>query len=373
MRVGIDISPLRERYAGVGSYCFGLLEGFGSLSDCVAPEILGYATGLSSPVLPDGVRPLSARWIPAPTRVCFALWDLMGRPYLESVLGPVDIIHGTNYLLPPTRRARRVVTVHDLAFLVKPEWASPRARRFLTPRIRAVCHAADHVLACSEATKADVVRLLGVPEDRVGVAYEGVSAAFRPVARDVARARLAEVLGVPEPYFLFVGTIEPRKNLSTLARAFETLRDDLPHRLVLCGSLGWHTEPILQALGALGDRAVRLGYVSRADLPGLYSAATACVLPSWYEGFGLTALEAMACGCPVLASTAGSLPEVVGDAGLLLPPDDAAAWSEALRRVASDQGLRDRLSSEGIRRAGVFTWRNCAERTLAAYTQALGS
>ncbi len=374
MRVGIDISPIRERRAGVGSYCIGLLDGFADLARVAGsdvPHLLGFATGLHRPRLPDRFRALPVRWLPAPTRACYAVWDRLGRPRMDAVLGGLDIVHGTNYTMPPTRRARRVATVHDLAFLLHPEWANPRAVRFLTQRIRNVCATADHVVACSETTRRDVLRLLDVPETQVSVAHEGVDGRFRPMPRAQAQALVTQELGIAEPYFLFVGTIEPRKNLTTLARAFASVRNELPHRLVVCGALGWHTEPILEELARLGDGLVRPGYVPGELLPALYAGAAACLAPSWYEGFGLTAIEAMACGCPVAASTGGSLPEVTGDAALLAPPEDEAGWADALRRLASDEALRERLSTAGIERARSFTWRACAERTLAAYRQAL--
>ena len=374
MRVGIDISPIREGHAGVGAYCVGLLDGFAELARVAGndvPRLLGFATGLHRPRLPDRFHALPVRWLPAPTRACYAVWDRLGRPRIDAVLGGLDIVHGTNYTIPPARHAKRVATVHDLAFLLHPEWANPRAVRFLSQRIRNVCTTADHVIACSKTTRRDILRLLDVPETRVSVAHEGVDARFRAMPRDQAQALVTEELGIAGPYFLFVGTIEPRKNLTTLARAFASVRNDLPHRLVICGAAGWHTEPILEEFARLGDRLVRPGYVPGELLPALYAGAAACVIPSWYEGFGLTAIEAMASGCPVAASTGGSLPEVTGDAALLTPPEDEAGWADALRRLASDEALRERLSTAGIERARSFTWRACAERTLAAYRQAL--
>jgi glycosyltransferase involved in cell wall biosynthesis len=225
----------------------------------------------------------------------------------------------------------------------------------------------------SAATRDDLVATLDVPAAKVSVVHHGV----RPVAclADSERRDRRERLGITQPYVLFVGTVQPRKNLQRLIRAFaHVVAAGLPHRLVIVGRMGWLTEPIRAEVVALDltDRIHFAGYVPDDDLPALYCGADAFAFPSLYEGFGMPVLEALACGVPVVASDTTSLPEIVGDAGVLIDPLDEAAIGDALVRVLADASLRARLAVAGPERAAHFSWERCARETLAVLEGAAG-
>ncbi len=252
------------------------------------------------------------------------------------------------------------ITIHDLAIYRNPAWfpgRQPLSTRVLVPRS---IRRADSLIAVSQNTAGDLMEMFGIPSERITVIPHGVSRAFRPMDPDqlaAARARL----GLPKRFVLFVGTIEPRKNLLTLLEAWAMLPQRPP--LVVAGGWGWRYEEIQARLERLGDGVRLLGGVQPEDLPALYNLATCLAHPAWYEGFGLTPLEAMACGIPVIASSTSSLPEVVGDAGILVDPADASAWTRALARVLGDPDAAADMRRRGIVRAAEFTWERTAEAT----------
>jgi glycosyltransferase involved in cell wall biosynthesis len=253
-----------------------------------------------------------------------------------------------------------VVTAHDMAIYRHPEWfpsGQALSVRLVVPRSM---RRADAVLAVSRSTARDVADLFDVPGERLRVVPEGVSDRYRPLP-EASGAAVRRRLRLPERFVLFVGTIEPRKNLATLLQAWSRLPEPVP--LVVAGGWGWRYADERRALERAGGRVRLLGAVDPEDLPGLYGVATCLAHPAWYEGFGLTPLEAMACGTPVVASAATSLPEVVGDAALLVDPGDVEGWTEALARVLGDPDLASELRGRGLRRAAGFTWRRAAEAT----------
>jgi glycosyltransferase involved in cell wall biosynthesis len=253
-----------------------------------------------------------------------------------------------------------VITVHDLAIYRRPDWFPPRqpfAVRLVVPRS---LRRADAIIAVSRSTARDLEELFGIGPERVGVVHHGVAGAFRPLPPE-PRAETARRFRLPERFILFVGTIEPRKNLETLLDAWA----QVPRRpdLVLAGDWGWRHEGLRARLERMGGQVHLLGGVASEELPGLYNLALCLAHPAWYEGFGLTPLEAMACGTPVVCSDAASLPEVVGEAALLVPPGDVQGWRAALERVASDPELATELRRKGILRAAEFSWDRAAEQT----------
>jgi glycosyltransferase involved in cell wall biosynthesis len=269
------------------------------------------------------------------------------------------------------RRGRKVVTVHDLSFLRYPEGAEPGLRQYLSAAVPRSAREADLVLADSENTRRDVVELLGISAERVEVVYPGVDQQFTVVQETEALEEVKRTYGLSLPFILTVGTLEPRKNLIALLEAYTVLQErrGFDHKLVVAGGKGWLYEGIFQRVKELSltQDVVFLGFVSEEHLPALYSLADVLVFPSIYEGFGLPPLEAMACGTPVVTSDSSSLPEVVGDAGLMVAPDDHQALAEAIVRVIEDAHLRGDLVKRGLARAAEFSWQATGERLLSAY------
>jgi glycosyltransferase involved in cell wall biosynthesis len=250
-----------------------------------------------------------------------------------------------------------------------PRYHTVKKRLLTATLIPSVARAARMVLAPSESTRRDVVRLLGLDPRRVRVVPYAPGPQFSPRPPDPARLG---AYGITGPYFVYVGTIEPRKNLLRALRAFATLSSALPdHRFVLAGQPGWHCEDVLAEAEAAGRRVLRLGYVPEEDLPLLYSQAEAAVYPSLYEGFGLPVVEAMACGTPVITSRSSSLEEIAGDAAALVDPLDERSIAEAMRAVATDAGLRASLKERGRANAARYTWDRTARETAEAYRDAL--
>jgi glycosyltransferase involved in cell wall biosynthesis len=271
-------------------------------------------------------------------------------------------------LLPRLRRVRSVFTLHDLIFQFDPGSHKPLNIAYLRTMMPRFLRRANAIITVSECSKRDAVRIYHVPPDKIRVIYEGVDPRFGPISNLQSLADLRRKYNLPDRFILHVGTIEPRKNLPLLFEAL-TAPDLRDATLVVAGQTGWLTESIFAQLDALGvrDRVVFTGYVPDADLPTLLSAAAALVMPSKYEGFGLPVLEAMACGTPVIASNAASLPEVGGDAALYAPPDDPRAWVESIRRVLTDEMLRASLREKGLRQAARFRWDVAARETAEVY------
>jgi len=368
MRIGIDISPLTPARTGVGNYCYYLLRHLIRVgADC---EFAGFSSGRAPIKLGDLDRVLIHRHIPVPTRLLYAAWSALGAPKVDAVLGGVDVYHATNYFLPPTKSAARVVSFHDLAFLVTPELSSPKIQRLFAKGVRRFAKEADAVLTCSASTKADIVRMLEIAPERVTVTPYAAGDHFAPMDPAEAQAYIAEHYGVPQPFLLFVGTLEPRKNIPTLLRAFAAIAHQVPHTLVLLGAAGWHAQPIFDTIEELdlSQRVVHLGFVRSAhDLCVFYCAADVFVFPTLYEGFGLPILEAMKCGCPVVTSNNSSIPEVAGDAALCHDACDVEAIAGAIRNLIEDARLRESMVAKGFQQANRFSWEACARTTLDVY------
>jgi len=291
---------------------------------------------------------------------------------LELLPRRLDLLHCPDFIAPRRRPCPAVITVHDLAFLHFPEILDADARRYYS-QVRAAVHDAEAVITVSQATRADIAHLLGLQPERIDVVYEAADPRFAPLA--VARGEQRVINGCRVEaggFLLFVSTVEPRKNLATLLRALRLCLDRRPgaeYRLIVAGGRGWLDEPIYDLVGELRLReAVHfLGAVSLDDLPWLYSACRLYVNPSLYEGFGLPALEALACGAASLVADTSSLPEVVGDAARRIPPREVEAWAGAIADLWDDDAARAELSRRGPARAALFSWRRAAWETLAIY------
>jgi glycosyltransferase involved in cell wall biosynthesis len=315
----------------------------------------------------DGMHARST-WLPTEQPWARIVWEQTFQPFVAAS-ERLDLLHGLAFVSPLVGRCPTVVTVHDLSFALFPEFFRGANAAYLRLFTRISCRRAARIIAVSENTRADIVRLYGVPGDQVEAVSHGVDARFYPRSpNDIAEFRRAHAL--PDHFVLFVGTLEPRKNLVKLIEALAHISN---LKLVLVGGKGWYYDQIFAAIERLNlqHRVIWAGYVPSDDLPLWYNSADVFAFPSRYEGFGMPLLEAMACGTPVVTSTASSLPEVAGDAALTVSPDDADALANALHRALTDAALRQELRAKGIARAATFTWEETARRTAAVYRHAL--
>jgi glycosyltransferase involved in cell wall biosynthesis len=390
VRVGLDATPLLGPRTGVGRYVAGLAE---ALAGQAGPEPESVAlipftwrgTADLPSAAPSGPRVRVGRRR-APARLLQAAWGRLPWPPVEWLSGPVDVFHATNFVAPPTRRAATVLTIHDLTYLRHPEMVTDASARYrqLVPR---ALHRGAVVCTPTAAVATEVADEYGLGPDRLVVTPLGVDPTWRQTTPPDP-AWLA-THGLPDRYLLFVGSREPRKNLSTLLTAYRALLstrlelvDNGPRAtegagttigggvppLVLVGPPGWGQT--LETAGLPPDAVRTPGYLPEPDLARVVAGAAALVVPSWYEGFGLPALEALACGTPVVASDLPALREVLGDQAELVAPGDPAALADALARVLQDPGGEDACAARRTRTAG-FTWENCAQATLSAYRLAL--
>jgi glycosyltransferase involved in cell wall biosynthesis len=240
--------------------------------------------------------------------------------------------------------------------------------------IRFSARTADAIITISESTRRDSLRLLGIPPQKIFTTQLGVDPAYRPIRDSRLREEIRQKYGLPENFILYVGLVEPRKNLPGLIQAYRSVvGQGVRHRLVIAGRFGWNYRQVLEEIDRLGlqDLVSFTGYVPRQDLPIVYNLASLFVYPTLYEGFGLPALEALACGTPVITSEVASLPEIMGEAGILIPPGDGQALSQAILSVLSDQALRERMKEKGPQQAAAFTWERTARQTLQVYHRIL--
>lgn len=372
--IALDYTPAYEQGGGIGRYVRELTA---ALARCTADD-LAYRLFIAGQ-RPD--RPLptfDTRFSIRSTRISPVWWArIWGRAQVplpvEALVGAVDLYHATDFVLPPTLpRTRTLLTVHDLSFVRVPEAASPSLKAYLDAVVPRSVRRADHVLADSTATKADLIDVYGTPEDKITVLLSGVEPRFRPVTDAGLHAAARATYGIPagRPYIFSVGTVQPRKNYARLiaALAFLHQRGHIVD-LVIAGGKGWLDDPIYAAIThhKLTGHVHFIGFAADADLPALYSGAVITALPSLYEGFGIPVLESFACGTPVVTSNLSSLPEVAGDAALLIDPRDTDAIADALHRLLTDTAQRDICIQRGIDRAATFTWDAAAERLLSIY------
>ena len=302
------------------------------------------------------------------------LWEQFSLP-LHSALRQLDIVHSFLNVVPLLSTAAQVVTIHDLSYLTTP-WAHPLQRKlFLRVMSKRSAHIAGAVLADSKATKADIANIFRVPDEKIWVVYPGLEPDMRPATSRSEIEQFRARKGLPERFILYLGTLEPRKNVDNLIRAFGRIRRSgiYDGELVIAGARGWGFQTIESTIEteSLGSSVHLVGYVDRAEQPLWYDAAQVFAYPSAYEGFGMPVLEAMACGTPVVTSCVSSLPELVGDAGLTVDPNSVDGIADALARLVNSASLRDEYRERGIARASHFSWEIAAARCLKAYDYAL--
>jgi glycosyltransferase involved in cell wall biosynthesis len=366
--VAVDATPLLGPRTGIGRFTAAVLAGLAERPE-VEPVAFGATwrgRGRLDLLVPTGVRAASRPMAARPLR---AAWGRLGRPAIEWWTGPVDVVHGTNFVVPPARRAAEVVTVHDLTSVHFPELCTPDVRRYPDLLRRALDRGA-WVHAVSHFVADEVVAELGAPPERVRAVPNGGPDPGPPGDPAAGRARAGA-----DRYVLVLATVEPRKDHPTLVRALASaaLAGPLADvRLVLAGPDGWGAEALTEALARspAADRVTRLGWVHDTARADLLAGAAVLAYPSRYEGFGLPPLEAMAAGTPVVATAVGAVPEVVGDAALLVPPGDADALAEALRDVLVDADRADELRRRGRARVATFSWDRTVDGLIALYDEA---
>ena len=356
MRTGLHVGQLLQPVpGGIGRYIVHLARNL----PAAGVEVVPFGAGAPSPRVQALIgSTVDLGWPRGPAR--YELWHRFRRPRVGI---DVDVVHAPSLAIPAVRDQPLVVTVHDVAFLREPESFTRRGLSFHRRGLELAGREAAAIVTASRFARDELIEV-GFDRDRIHLAPHGVEIRV-PESATQMRGRLTD-LGLERPYILAVGTVEPRKGLDTLAEAMRGLRAAEPDiELAVVGPEGWLEVPGLDAPGIR-----RLGTVDERTLDAVYRNALACAVPSRYEGFGLPALEAMARGCPVVASNATSLPEVVGAAGTLVPVGDAEAWAHALIEITRDEGLRVEMSRRGRERAAGFTWLGSAHAHAAAYAAA---
>ncbi len=379
MRICIDVSPAVHQRAGIGRYAYELAARLPSMAQEHRVTVF-YNRAAQAQVAPplDTSTVLKSELKDKPWRLRILLAHFTHLS-LDRFFPGIDLFHATDHLLPRFSHIHSVFTLHDLTFRLYPQTHNSWNRWFLRLMMPRFLGAADAVIADSECTRQDAIRLYRIREDKIKVIHLGVSARFCPASAE-AIADVRQKYALPERFILCVGTLEPRKNLSTLLEAYSVFRRNTASRiprqepevdypLVIAGKQGWRYQGLAQQLDRLGreNQVILTGFVDDQYLPALYSAATLFVYPSLYEGFGFPPLEAMACGTPVITSNASSLPEIVGDAGIMVAPHDTRGFSHALERILADTTKQREMREKGLRQAARFSWDKTVQETLAVY------
>ncbi len=367
MRIGIDARIAHYSRGGIHSYVIHLLEALAELDGDTDYRVLHSRKDHETLPSHAALRPVAC-WTPSHHRL--ERWTLS----VEIARLGLDLLHSPDFIPPAFGYRRSVITVHDLNFLYYPRFLTAESRIYYSEQIEWAVEQTDHILADSLATQADLTSLLDVAPDKITVVHLAADRSFRPLPESAAR-RVAAKHNLDPGFLLFVGTLEPRKNVPGLLLAYRMLLDQkvTNQPLVLVGGKGWLYEEIFDRTEALdlSDHVHFLHSVPDADLPGLYNAASVLAMPSFYEGFGLPALEAMSCGTPVVAADRASLPEVVGEAGLLVDPENPENLAEALKCALTEDSEIERMRKAGLEQAESFSWERVAQETRAVYEDVL--
>ena len=372
MRICVDIQSAVSQRAGVGRYTRNLVEHLAPLMAPTDGLDLFYfdfhRRGLDFPC--PGAHQTPVRWIPG--KFAQQAWKRFKWPPFDWFSGKADLYHFPNFTIPPLQQGKKVVSIHDMSFLRYPQFSESRNLEYLSAFIHDTVRRADAIITISEFSKQEIVQLLGLEPGKIFATPLGVTTGCaRPPPEQISQTK--RQLKLDRPYLLSVGTLEPRKNIPFLIEVFEQLTG-FDGDLVIAGMKGWKFEPILQRINSSSHRnRIRyVEFVSDGDLFSLYAGAELYVITSFYEGFGLPPLEAMACGTPVVSSTGGSLPEMLqGAASILIPDFDATNWATIISDLLHDQTRRNELSKNAPTHASRFSWRDTAIKTLDVYRKVL--
>ncbi len=372
MRIGIDATPLPPQPVGAGNYIIQLIRALNEaqIDDQLVIFAQPYGPELFKLPTNDLIEWHIVGEMPPGERL---IWE---QTRFSSLIhrARIDLLHSLHYTKPLSLPCASVVTFHDMTFFFYPQLHTRTKRWFFPIAMRISARQADGIITVSESTRRDAIQLLGIDPGKIFATQLGVEPMFRVIEGEASLSDIAAKYGLPENFILYLGTIEPRKNLPNLIDAFNILVEKgLQQKLVLAGKFGWMYEEVLTLVRdhGLKDHIIFPGYIEQDDLPMVYNLASLFVYPTIYEGFGLPVLEAMACGVPVVTSDIASLPEIVGEAGLLVPPGDVNALSEAISRGMNDEELRTNLRRAGIQRAKKFRWERTAELTQQVYEKVL--
>jgi glycosyltransferase involved in cell wall biosynthesis len=382
VRIGFDVTAALTQGGGIGRYTRELIQSLVAEGQAYEFRLFSARPPEFPPVpnsLPVGKNvihkpaPIEERWL-------YRIWYRARLPLpIQFFTGRLDLFHSPDFVLPPVSGSiPTILTVHDLSFIHYPGSYPSKLVNYLNSVVPRSVARADHVLADSKSTLNDLASLWNVSPDKMSVLYSGVNPRFSPVRDNekMTSIRHRYALG-DRPIILTVGTVQPRKNYETLVRAFSRVAGRIPHNLIIVGGRGWLYDGLLAEIHRLklADRIYLTGFVSDADLPALYSISEIFVFPSYYEGFGLPLLEAMACGTPIISSNSSSLPEVVSSenetAALLLSPTDEEGWAQAIHNLATNEEKRRSLVDAGFRQVVHFRWENTARQLLSLYDRLL--
>lgn len=371
MKIGIDYTAALKQSGGIGRYTRNLIIALIQLDSqdhftlMLTPDAPreGLHHFQPHPNINYKLYPLAERWMTIG-------WHRFYLPVpVEWFSGPIDVFHSPNFILPPVKSAKTLLTVHDLSFIRHPQGAVEGLRRWLENVVPRSLNRANHVLADSHSTKQDLMDIYHVLDEKITVVGAGVEERFQPINDSVVLDTVSRRYNLPPKFILSVGTLEPRKNFTGLIKAFEQSPVRETHHLVIAGGKGWLYDDIFAAAqnSPVADRIHLIGFVADDDLPALYSLADIFAYPSHYEGFGIPVIEAMACGAPVVCANNSCLPEVAGESALQITATDTPELADALHRLAIDNSLRESAIREGFLQAQKFNWPDAARRLLTVY------
>ena len=372
MKIGIDATALPPQPVGAGNYIIQLVRSLAEVD--TNDEIVVFVQERRQPLFNlTSLSNITWEIVSDKNPAYRMVWEQITLPRIIQLAG-VDLLHSLHYTRPANLPCASVVTIHDMTFFLYPELHT-HVKRFFFPRaIRSSVRRADALIAISESTRQDSIRILGIPPEKIHTVLLGVTEEFRIITDHDLLSEIRKRYNLPELFILYVGLVEPRKNLPMLIDAFKKFVDaGYQYDLVIVGRFGWMYERVLRRIEELGlhHQVHFTGYVPQQDLPMVYNLASVSVYPTRYEGFGLPALESMACGTPVITTAISSLPEIVGDAGILIPSGDESALIHAMIEVLNNATLHQQLSIEGLKRAKQFTWQRTARETMKVYQTVL--
>ncbi|RCJ29129.1 glycosyl transferase family 1 [Nostoc minutum NIES-26] len=381
LKIVVDITPITPKQSGVGFYTINLINSLQALQEqhdfqlgvVYQPRLNNWLVGNLS--FPDCLEQYSQRYLlPLPVRISDLLLAISFKPslsYFEKYFGFPDILHGTNYSVYPCNNSLKVMNIYDLTFIKYPNYTDSVVKKYIK-KVKRCLQWTDLVLTISESSKKDIVEYLQVDPKKIYVTP--LASRYYPNCLSDENIQTLETqvsYDFSKPYLLFVSTIEPRKNINNIIVAFNFLKKHykVNHQLILIGQKGWNYEPIFASIktSPWKNEIHHLDYLSNELVALFYAKADVFVYPSYYEGFGLPVLEAMTLGAPVVSANTSSIPEVAGDAAILVEPNDTIQLAEAILKIISDSQLRKELISKGQERAKLFSWEKTAKATLKAY------